>query len=267
MANAGIPMLPGGWAYREAGGVPAPELLNANDYRRILAILEVTERSLHSPAFRPTVLDALDEYLGLHGSALFYAPPPSPGFRAVDGVLHGYAGKGVDEYVERWSNCEPYASPAAQALLRARGIASLDEFFDRLDVTHRRYVEDFLLPHRIRSHTNLWLNTGLPSTGWISILSESDQPLSPRGRAAYLTLRPHLAELVRRTVMGGGHRAAVASLTAREFEIAELVADGKSNGSIARHLGITEDTVKKHLSAAMRKLHVSNRAALALTVP
>jgi DNA-binding NarL/FixJ family response regulator len=66
--------------------------------------------------------------------------------------------------------------------------------------------------------------------------------------------------------MNGGHGDAVSSLTARELEVAKLVAQGKANQSIAHHLGVAEDTVKKHVSAAMRKMQVSNRTALALTV-
>jgi DNA-binding CsgD family transcriptional regulator len=266
MATAVIPMLLGGEIDRSAGDLPGALLLTSDDYRRILAVLEVGWRSIDSPSFRPTLLDALNEFLGLRASAFFFAPTPSPGFRAVDGVLPGYASKGVEEYVERWSKCEPPASPAARALLRSHGIASLDRFFGRLDDTHRRYVEDFFLPHRIRCHTNLWLDTGLPRTAWISILRDCDEPLSPRVRAVYSTLRPHLAELVRRTVMNGGHGDAVSSLTARELEVAKLVAQGKANQSIAHHLGVAEDTVKKHVSAAMRKMQVSNRTALALTV-
>lgn len=251
---------------RQGADVARDELLNAGDYRRILAVVEAAEKATTRPGFRAAVLEALDEHLGLRESAFFMGPPPVPGFRAVDGILHGYVEDGVPEYVERWSDREPYACAAAQALIRAHGIAGLDEFFDRLDERHRRYVEDFLLPQRIRSHTNLWLDTGLPSTGWISILSDRDGPLDRRRRAAYLVLRPHLAELLRRAILGGTHRELSLSLSERELEVARQVASGSTNAAIARHLGVGEDTVKKHISAAMRKLRVRSRAALALTV-
>ena len=48
-------------------------------------------------------------------------------------------------------------------------------------------------------------------------------------------------------------------LTAREREILGLVADGLTNGNIARELWVTEQTVKFHLSNVYRKLGVSNR--------
>jgi DNA-binding NarL/FixJ family response regulator len=50
-----------------------------------------------------------------------------------------------------------------------------------------------------------------------------------------------------------------ADLTARELEILRLVAEGLSNGEMARRLWVTEQTVKFHLSNIYRKLDVSNR--------
>jgi DNA-binding NarL/FixJ family response regulator len=52
---------------------------------------------------------------------------------------------------------------------------------------------------------------------------------------------------------------AVASLTKREREILRLVAEGHSNGQLARMLWVTEQTVKFHLSNIYRKLAVANR--------
>ena len=51
----------------------------------------------------------------------------------------------------------------------------------------------------------------------------------------------------------------IAGLTSRELEILRLVAAGSSNGTIARALWITEQTVKFHLSNVYRKLGVANR--------
>jgi DNA-binding NarL/FixJ family response regulator len=48
-------------------------------------------------------------------------------------------------------------------------------------------------------------------------------------------------------------------LTERELEILRLVAEGQTNGRIARQLWVTEQTVKFHLSNTYRKLGVANR--------
>jgi DNA-binding NarL/FixJ family response regulator len=53
--------------------------------------------------------------------------------------------------------------------------------------------------------------------------------------------------------------SAFSQLTRREVEILRLVAQGHSNGEVARMLWVTEQTVKFHLSNTYRKLEVANR--------
>ena len=55
-------------------------------------------------------------------------------------------------------------------------------------------------------------------------------------------------------------------LTARERQVARLLADGMSNREIANTLSISEDTVKHHLTHAFNKTGVSSRVELALRV-
>jgi DNA-binding CsgD family transcriptional regulator len=52
----------------------------------------------------------------------------------------------------------------------------------------------------------------------------------------------------------------VAELTARELDVLRLMAEGKTNGEIARTLVVTEGTVKFHVKNVLRKLQASNRA-------
>jgi two-component system nitrate/nitrite response regulator NarL len=53
-------------------------------------------------------------------------------------------------------------------------------------------------------------------------------------------------------------------LTPRELDIVGTIVAGYSNREIARHLGISEDTVKNHLSNIFDKVGVSSRLELAL---
>lgn len=55
-------------------------------------------------------------------------------------------------------------------------------------------------------------------------------------------------------------------LTVREREVAKSVARGSSNKEVARSLGITDRTVKAHVSAIFQKLGVRDRLHLALIV-
>ena len=50
-------------------------------------------------------------------------------------------------------------------------------------------------------------------------------------------------------------------LTPRQYSVLEALARGRSNRQIAGDLGIEEITVKVHISAILRKLHVKNRLA------
>lgn len=49
------------------------------------------------------------------------------------------------------------------------------------------------------------------------------------------------------------------SLTERELEVINALAQGKSNKEIARDLGISEKTVKNHASNIYKKLHIFDR--------
>jgi DNA-binding NarL/FixJ family response regulator len=97
--------------------------------------------------------------------------------------------------------------------------------------------------------------TDVFEAGAHAVLSKSMHPVS---------LGTMLREVVRGNVVHRYERrpAAVAAdcpLTLREKEILGLVAEGHTNGQIARRLWVTEQTVKFHLSNTYRKLGVANR--------
>ena len=71
-------------------------------------------------------------------------------------------------------------------------------------------------------------------------------------------LRPHLAEVYDQ------HQEALSGtpeLTVRQWEILRLVSDGFTNGQIARRLGLSEATVRKHLENTYSRLGVTNRTS------
>lgn len=75
-----------------------------------------------------------------------------------------------------------------------------------------------------------------------------------------------LAVAVQPGTAAGPGTAWRAALTGREQEVACLVADGASNKEVARRLGVSERTVKDHLTHIFGKLHVHDRVQLALHV-
>lgn len=56
------------------------------------------------------------------------------------------------------------------------------------------------------------------------------------------------------------------ALSTRERQVLDLLAGGQSNGAIASELGLTEATVKSHVSTLLGKLGVRNRVQAALIV-
>ena len=58
--------------------------------------------------------------------------------------------------------------------------------------------------------------------------------------------------------------AGILDLTARERDVVALVAEGMRNEEVGRRLGISEKTVRNHLTAAFQKLGVSGRLELVL---
>jgi LuxR family transcriptional regulator, maltose regulon positive regulatory protein len=71
--------------------------------------------------------------------------------------------------------------------------------------------------------------------------------------------RHGLAVLARPRPGGAVAPGLVAPLSARELEVLELVAAGRSNQAIATELVITLDTVKRHVSHLLEKLGAANR--------
>ena len=53
------------------------------------------------------------------------------------------------------------------------------------------------------------------------------------------------------------------ALTAREQEVLQLVAQGRSNGEIGRHLFISTKTASVHVSNILAKLQASSRTEAA----
>jgi DNA-binding NarL/FixJ family response regulator len=80
--------------------------------------------------------------------------------------------------------------------------------------------------------------------------SAGESPLDPKAARVLLDAR--------RTA------APAATLTAREQEVLALVADGLANKNIARKLGISERTVKAHLTRVFQSIGVVDRTQAAL---
>jgi DNA-binding CsgD family transcriptional regulator len=82
-------------------------------------------------------------------------------------------------------------------------------------------------------------------------------PFGDAERDAAVLLQPHIADALRLQ----GRRAASRLLTGRQYELLRLVAVGQDNIAIARQLGISPTTIRKHLENTFARLGVSSRTA------
>ena len=107
----------------------------------------------------------------------------------------------------------------------------------------------------------------LRAAGWQRgiVITASEDPYSVRA-AIGAGVRCYLV-----SAAGGGPRPVpdrsdgVDSLSAREIQVLQLVAEGKSNKDIGVHLGLSALTVKSHLARIARKLGTGDRAEMVAT--
>ena len=65
-------------------------------------------------------------------------------------------------------------------------------------------------------------------------------------------------------IRSDGDEAHIEELSSREVEVLKLIAEGKTNRSIAVDLGITEYTVKFHVNSILSKLNAESRTEAAM---
>ena len=78
-------------------------------------------------------------------------------------------------------------------------------------------------------------------------------------------LPPHLAGMAATLDAAEASAAArIAELTPQQFRVLGMIAEGLLNKQIAYEFKVSEATIKAHMTAIMRKLHVNNRTQVAL---
>jgi DNA-binding NarL/FixJ family response regulator len=187
-------------------------------------------RSLVIIADHPTVVQSVR--LALRHTA---------GFRVV-GTLDGRSPLG-----EKVADLEPEVVIVDEMCQRTDAIARLKEVADA-----------------VPDATIVLLSLGLDSAGLRNVLAAGAEAVISR-RLHPATIGVLLREVVHGNVVHAPRRAASEPamlrwrLTARELEVLRLVAEGRTNQSVARALEVSEQTIKFHLCNVYRKLGVGNR--------
>lgn len=132
-------------------------------------------------------------------------------------------------------------APFARAVLLSRE-ASNDEFIEAVRAGVVGYLGQDIKADRLAA---------------VVRAAAAGEAVVPRHFAAALLNEIHGRERLRSTVT----RHASSPVTQREWEVLRLLADNLSTAQLAQRIGISEVTVRRHVSSAVAKLGLPDRAA------
>lgn len=115
--------------------------------------------------------------------------------------------------------------------------------------------------------TNIWVVASVATAGLLAFWTFSwlrgrrlENQLSPKELHDYV----RLAVAVSKVAKSEEEMSSETPLSEREIEILRLVAEGNMNKEIASSLGLSQATVRNHVSRIFRKLDVNDRTAAAV---
>ena len=108
------------------------------------------------------------------------------------------------------------------------------------------------------------INSALQAGAQGYLLKHSDPEVILAGIRQVMTGESPLDPKAARVLIEGRRQSATTPLTAREAQVLAMVEQGLPNKSIARRLGITERTVKAHLTSIFQRIGVADRTQAAL---
>lgn len=162
--------------------------------------------------------------------------------------------------LRRYEEWYQFRDPMTFQLRACRRAALVDEVLPRPALERTEFYNDFLARDGLHHGINLFVFDQDRDLGDLRIWRACGRPDFGEREAGLLdALEPFLRRALRR-----GGRAP--GLTAREQDVALLIARGCTDRDIARILGIGFGTVRTHVSNAMAKRGCANRAELAATV-
>ena len=139
--------------------------------------------------------------------------------------------------------------------LRALALAAMDDGQAAVNLLG----EAAMLGSRQR-HIRVFADEGAPIAALLDLLvaARSTPPITAEMPLAYLRDLQR-ASRAEKAASAGRTTGVVDGLTSRETEVLAMLADGRSNKTIAAELVVTLDTVKKHVSHVLDKLGAANR--------
>lgn len=227
--------------------------LRESDYRKTLEVLYAAGEVDGPVAFTEPVLDALRELVPCDVAAFH------EGSDRVDRALV-YTGIPLGEMT-----ADVRAARSAlrdeDPLRRADGACRLSDVVAAREFRRREF---YARVHRPLGVEHLmWVYIDPERTDARLELDRGEHDFDERDCRVLNLLVPHLRQLLRRAARRSLVAGRGESLTPREREVLEAVAQGRTNGEVGRLLDISPETVRKHLENAYEKLGVHTRTAAA----
>ena len=139
-----------------------------------------------------------------------------------------------------------------------RSVTSISDFYSQRQWrAHPMYLSAWGAEERHEHELMLCLRDGAGRTFRLLCFRGPGADFCERERLLLTLLRPHIGEAYR----AAKRRQATAVLTARQLQILTPVGEGLTNREIGRQLGMSEATVRTHLSNIFTRLGVTSRSA------
>lgn len=244
--------------------------LTAVEYERVFAVLDRCDSVRTVTEFRDVIVEAIPAAFPIRHTSCFVGDTFESQFTDRNATVTA-AGSGSDSwetikanYQEHWARHDVFNIPQARQQLQSTRVASLSEL-GGLPKPAAVYVHEYLHPHQMHSITAMHLDLAAGGHALIGLFDPDKDAIRPKDLLALRLLARQLSILTRglQTLPG---LDLFAKLTARQREVATLVADGRSNASIAGQLNLTQDTVKKYVSRILAATGCASRTELAIDV-
>jgi len=153
----------------------------------------------------------------------------------------------------------PSSDPPAARMRRFRAAEAIEEDLPMRSLRHTAFYKEFLRPDDMYHGINIYHDMGDGHIVDLRVWRHgTGSPFAAREVDFLNTQAAFLSTAVSR--LRGAHRGG--TLTAREREIAQLIARGCTDLDIARMLRISFSTVRTHVNRCFEKLGCANRAEL-----
>ncbi len=146
----------------------------------------------------------------------------------------------------------------------AEGARTLTDFVSMREFRRREF---YALVHRpLGVEYMLWLYLDPRHTDARLEFDRADSDFSERDRKVLDLLLPHFRQVLRAATRRPAAPGGATKLTPREREVIAHVAEGRTNNEIGQLLGISSQTVRKHLENAYQKLGTHTRTGAVAAV-